>query len=128
MTCPGGQYVATPGAGCVNVGAGNWCAGGTVAQTATLARTACASGLTTIGYGNGADEAGDCGRILHAGGGTLYLRSVKKTDPALHVKVDGTVFYGNMSTSVKNMSDGVSKKLKIKNGNTTYHVFDDSVN
>jgi hypothetical protein len=116
----------------VNVDAGNWCAGGTVAQNAVLARTACASGLTTIGYGTGADEAGDCGVILHAGDGTLYLRSTKKTNPALHVKkkINGTdiTFYGNMSTAVKNMSDGVSKKLKIKIGNTTYHVFDDSVN
>lgn len=112
----------------MNVGAGNWCAGGTVAQTATLARTACATGLTTIGYGTGADEAGDCGHKFHAGDGVLYLRSVKKTTPSLNVKIGGTTFYGNMSTSVKNMSDGVSKKLKVKNGNTTYHVYDDSVN
>ena len=89
--------------------------------------TACATGLTTIGYGAGADEEGDCGHIFHTGEGILYLRSVKKTTPSLNVKIDGTVFYGNMSKTEKNMSDGVSKKLKVKNTDGTYHVFDDSV-
>ena len=128
VTCPGGQYVAAQAGGCVNVGAGNWCAGGTVAENATLSRTACSTGLTTIGYGAGADEAGDCGHKFHAGDGILYLRSTKKTNPSLNVKVGSTTFYGNMSTSSKNMSDGTTKKLKVKNNGTTYWVHDDSVN
>ena len=126
VTCPGGQYVAAQAGGCVNVGAGNWCAGGTVAENATLSRTACSTGLTTIGYGAGADEAGDCGHKFHAGDGILYLRSTKKTNPSLNVKVGSTTFYGNMSTTEKNMSDGTTKKLKVKNSGTTYWVHDDS--
>ena len=127
VTCPGGSYVATAGAGCVNVGAGNWGAGGTVTQTGTLARTSCATGLTTIGYGPGADEAGDCGHKFHAGDGILYLRSVKKTTPSLNVRIGNAVFYGNMSTLENIMSAGSTRKLKINNGGTIYHVHDDSV-
>ena len=126
-TCSGGQYVATAGAGCVNVGTGYYGAGGTVGQNATLARNQCPTGQTTIGYGAGADEAGDCGRILHVGDNKLYLRSGKKTTPSLNVLVDGTKFYGNMSTADKTLTSGVDESLRIKNGNTTYSVYDDMV-
>ena len=84
-------------------------------------RYQCPTGLTTIGYGAGADEAADCGRVLHFGNDTLYLRSVKKTDHALHVGINGTVFYGNMGTDLSKGS------LRIKLGDTTYSVYDDSM-
>ncbi|MBR4475871.1 MAG: hypothetical protein IKP05_04330, partial [Alphaproteobacteria bacterium] len=119
------------------IGAGYYCSAGAKKKNPTSASDsvsssaqcgACTSPLTTIGYGPGADEAGDCGRKFHAGDGYLYLRSTKKGSKALNVKVGSTTFYGNMSTTEKNMSDGVSKKLKVKDGNTTYWVHDDSVN
>ena len=120
-TCSGGQYVATAGAGCVNVGTGYYGAGGTVGQNATLARNQCPAGLTTIGYGAGADEAGDCGRVMHMGEDKLYLRSTKKTTPSLNVKVGDTTYYGNMTS-------GTTKgKLRVKSGTTTYSVHDDSM-
>lgn len=120
-TCSGGQYVATAGAGCVNVGTGYYGAGGTVGQNATLARNQCPVGLTTIGYGAGADEAGDCGRVMHMGENKLYLRSTKKTTPSLNVKVGDTTYYGNMTS-------GTTKgKLRVKSGTTTYSVHDDSM-
>ena len=120
VTCSGGQYVPTAGGGCVNVGVGYWGAGGTVSETATLARNSCESGLTTIGSGAGADEAGDCGRVLNIGSQKIYLRSEKKTDRALNVDINGNVFYGNMSTTI----DG---PLKINYNGTTYSVYDDSM-
>ncbi len=121
-TCGAGTYVSSAGGGCINVGAGYWGAGGTVAENATLGRSQCATGLTTIGYGPGADEAGDCGRILNLGGdnGKIYLRSVKKTTPSLNIKIDGQTFYGNMGTVVKG-------KLRVKKDSTTYSVYDDSM-
>ena len=129
IACSGGSYIKTANdTSCTNVGAGNWAAASTIAQGSKGSVTACSSGLTTIGYGAGADEAGDCGRKFHAGEGMLYLRSTKKTNPSLNVKVGGTVFYGNMEETEKNMSDGVSKKLKVKDGGTVYYVHDDSVN
>ncbi len=120
VTCGGGQYVPSAGDGCVNVGVGYWGVGGTVAQNATLARNACASGLTTIGFGLGANEAGDCGRVLNVGDEKIYLRSTKKTTPSLNISINGDVFYGNMSTT-----DGGSS-LRINSGGTVYSVYDDS--
>ena len=125
-TCGAGTYVSTSGGACGNVGAGFYMPAHTVKQTETDTRGQCPTGLTTIGYGMGADSVGDCGHIFHADAGTLYLRSVKKTDPSLNVKIDGKTFYGNMSTSAKNMSAGTSKQLKVKSGGTTYYVHDDS--
>ena len=109
-----------PGGGCVNVGVGYWGAGGTVSETSTLARSQCESGLTTIGSGAGADEVGDCGRVLNVNGEKIYLRSTKKTTPSLNVSINGDVFYGNMGAS------GIGA-LKLKSNGTTYSVYDDSM-
>ncbi len=120
VSCGAGTYVSTPGGGCVNVEAGFWGAGGTVSETVTLARNQCTVGLTTIGYGAGADEAADCGRVLHAADKTIYLRSAKKTKPSLHVKIGDTVLYGNMGESTKS-------GMKVKYSGKTYTVYDDSM-
>ena len=120
VTCGGGEYVPTAGGGCVNVGVGYWGAGGTVSETSTLARSQCERGLTTIGSGAGADEAGDCGRVLNVNGEKIYLRSERKTTPSLNVSINGTTFYGNMGAS----SIGA---LKLKSNGTIYSVYDDSM-
>ena len=100
---------------CVDVGAGYW------SPADVLTRTACDDGLTTIGSGAGADEAADCGRVLHVGDGKLYLRSEKKTTPSLNVNINDTTFYGNMT-------EGSSKgSLRINSGGKTYSVHDDSM-
>ena len=100
---------------CVGVGAGYYSAAN------ILTRNQCPTGLTTIGYGAGADEVTDCGRILHFGNDKLYLRSGKKTTPSLNVKIDDTTYYGNMTA-------GTGKgKLRLKSGSTTYSVHDDSM-
>ena len=100
---------------CVGVGAGYYSAAN------ILTRNQCPTGLTTIGYGAGADEVTDCGRILHFGNDKLYLRSGKKTTPSLNVKIGDTTYYGNMTA-------GTGKgKLRLKSGITTYSVHDDSM-
>ena len=100
---------------CVGVGAGYYSAAN------ILTRNQCPTGLTTIGYGAGADEVTDCGRILHFGNDKLYLRSGKKTTPSLNVKIGDTTYYGNMTA-------GTGKgKLRLKSGSTTYSVHDDSM-
>ena len=116
-----GQYVATANAtSATNCGAGKYKASHQVAYGSTSSCNSCPAGLTTIGYGTGADEAGDCGHILHVGSDKLYLRSTKKTTPALNVKVGDTTFYGNMSTATKG-------KLRVNKDGTTYSVHDDSM-
>ena len=97
---------------CIAVEAGYWSAND------ALTRTACDSGLTTIGYGTGANEAADCGRKLHAGDNVIYLRSESRTTPALNVKIGNQTFFGALSTSY-------SGALKVKNGSTTYSVVND---
>ena len=87
--------------------------------------------MTTIGYGAGADEAGDCGRKLHVGTNVIYLRSTAKTTPSFRVDYDndGTAdLFGNMSESSTpiNMSHGASDTLKTKYNNKTYYIYDDS--
>ena len=122
ISCPGGYYLAAANDDtCSDVSPGYWAAEKIVNYGDTSTRTECASGLTTIGYGAGADEATDCGRVLHFGNDTLYLRSAKKTDHALHVGINGDVFYGNMGTDLSKGS------LRIKLGDTTYSVYDDSM-
>ena len=58
----------------------------------------------------------------------MYLRSDKKTTPALNVKIGNTTFFGNMTDAEdKYMSDGVQKHLRIKdNDGAEYTVYDDS--
>ncbi|MBO5739895.1 MAG: hypothetical protein J6R52_02405 [Alphaproteobacteria bacterium] len=87
----------------------------------SLTRTACATGLVTCGAGLCANEAGDCGRKLHAGDNVIYLRSEKRTgiSPLLHLKVGEKMFYGNMSTTL-------SGPLKVKYNNTKYSVVNDN--
>ena len=123
LSCDGGYYNKSQSAStratvlsnaCIAVGAGYWSA------TGGLTRTQCGSGLTTIGYGAGADEAGDCGRILHAGNHTIYLRNTKKTTPSLNVDINGTVFYGNMTQGT------TYGKFRVNKGGTVYSVHNDA--
>ena len=121
ISCSGGAYIAAANdTSCEDVGAGYWAAASTVSQGSAGVRNACDAGLTTIGSGAGADEAGDCGRVLNVNGEKIYLRSDKKTTPSLNVSISGKTFYGNMGTSTVG-------SLKIKSSGTTYSVYDDSM-
>lgn len=121
ITCSGGSYLAAArNTSCANVGAGYWAAQSVVPQGSAGVRTQCESGMTTIGYGAGADEVGDCGRVLNFNGEKVYLRSVKKTTPSLNVSISGKTYYGNMDTAAKG-------SLRIKRDSTTYSVYDDSL-
>jgi hypothetical protein len=111
--CAGGYY-SNSNAACAEVGSGYYSAAG------AITRTACPSGLTTFGSGAGADEAEDCGIKLRVGNDTLYLRSNKKTTPALAVGIGSATFYGNMSVSQKG-------KLRINSGGIKYSVHDDGM-
>ena len=121
ISCGGGSYIANANnTTCSDVGAGYWAAASTVSQGSPGVRNACDDGLTTIGSGAGADEAGDCGRVLNVNGEKIYLRSTKKTTPSLNVGINGKTFYGNMGTATKGT-------LRINSGGTTYSVYDDSM-
>lgn len=127
ILCQGGTYISRArDTECSSVGAGFWAPSAYVTQGSAGVRNACPAGNTTVGYGRGADEAADCGRILNLGSDKLYLRSQKKTTPSLNVSVGGTMYYANMSTEDTNMSDTINKQLKLNNSGTIYSVYDDS--
>ena len=125
IDCGAGTYLATANnATCTDVGAGYWAAGGAVNYGSTSARTACASGLTTVGYGHGANEAADCGRKLHIGNYILYAKTTKPTTPAINVQIehDTTTYYVGVSSS-----DHTLTPVHVTQGNTQYTAFDDSI-
>ena len=99
ISCDGGSYLAKANdTTCSNVGAGYWAQSSMVAQGSAGSRTQCKNGWTTIGYGFGANEEADCGRIFNYGNQKIYLRSAKRdaSQPALHVKIGDVIFYGTM--------------------------------
>ncbi|MBQ6027504.1 MAG: InlB B-repeat-containing protein [Alphaproteobacteria bacterium] len=115
-TCPAGDY--RENGVCVAVGAGYWSADN------SDIRTQCATGLTTVGYGHGADEASDCGRKLHLGDFILYTKTTKPTLPAINVRVenDSTTHYVGVSDT-----DQALTPIHVTQGNTQYTAFDDSI-
>ncbi|MFQ6739375.1 MAG: hypothetical protein ACLRFJ_01760 [Alphaproteobacteria bacterium] len=136
-SCVGGYYWSAASSGdvwnstaetiktnaCIPVGDGYY------SEAGALTRTECPYGLTTIGYGAGADEAGDCGRKLHLGDNVLYLRSAQRTTPSLRFDTDNdgvANLFGNMSTTSHKMSDGATKSYKTTYNGSTYYIYDDS--
>ena len=129
IVCNPGQCLPTAGGTCVNATTSQWSEGGTVSYGDTMACGICPDGTKTSGgAGYGADEAADCGHILHIGQREVYLRSTRiptATMPhSLNVKIGGTVFYGNMYE----MTSGVTGHAKIQVGNTTYFICDQTGN
>ena len=119
--CDGGYYVATAQSDkCENVGAGFWIGENYTNYGATGLRNACDAGMTTIGYGRGADDANDCGRVLNVGNTQIYLRRNKITTPSLVVRYNDDLLYGNMDTTERG-------NLRIQIGDTVYSVYDESM-
>lgn len=126
--CNAGTYLAnTYDNKCSIVGPGYWAPKSSIKYGGVGVRYSCASGLTTIGYGTGADQAEDCGRVLHVGDSQLYLRSVRNTTPSLHISVDDKVFYGNMTYVDIEVSESAQNKLRIIHDEVLYSVYDDSL-
>lgn len=127
LICPEGSYLATARATtCTDAGVGYWATGGAVNYDSTSIRTQCTAGLTTVGYGHGADELADCGRKLHVGNYILYSKTTKPTTPAINIQPvgDNTVYYVGASA---NVADQTMTSVHITQGNTQYTAFDDSI-
>ena len=127
--CAPGYYMPANMDGCRLCPADSYCVGGTYTFNETLTQgiVSCASGLFAP---SGMWESAQCGRILHVGDGFVYLRATKKTSPSLHLDLDhdGVAdYFGNMTTLDVPMSRDTQRKLKVRYDNTTYSVYDDSV-
>ena len=109
--------------GCVDVGAGYWSSGGVTNYGSGVARNACPVGTTTVGYGHGADEATDCGRIMHFGNSVIYARSNKVTTPSLNIKLDNNdVYYISLSPTNHTLS-----RARVGSGDNKMTLYDDSL-
>ena len=124
LICPEGTYIPDPNSTtCVDAGAGFWATGGAVNYGSTSSRIACAPGLTTVGYGHGADELADCGRVLHIGDYVLYTKTTKPTTPAINIRPEnGPVHYIGVSPTKHTLSS-----LHVTLGNQLYTAFDDCI-
>ena len=118
-----GEFTGAVHVGCVDAGAGYYSTGGVINYGAAASRIACPAGLTTVGYGHGADEAADCGHKLHVGDFVFYTKQTKPSVPALNIlSPEGTVFYLGASPS-----DHTLSKLHLKHNNQKYTVYDDGL-
>ena len=125
--CDGGSYIANANdATCTNAGVGYWISENTVNYGYTNSPSQCPNGLTTIGYGAGADEANDCGHVLRIGNNVIYLRKNKKTPHTLNLRINDEIFYANMSLQTMNMHDNNPLHLKTKIDGSIYYIYDDS--
>ena len=85
-----------------------------------ITRTACDVGESTLGYGQFADSADDCGRKLYVGDTVIQLHGNKRTAPSLAISVGDKIYYGNIDLT---NSRG---KLHLKHNGMTYSVYDET--
>lgn len=115
-SCDAGYYSAN-NTSCTMVGVDFYSAAG------DNTRTECPPGLTTVGYGHGADEESDCGRKLHFGDYVVYTKTVKPTTPAINLKLaENDVHYVGLSPTDHNLS-----KLHLMYNGQQYTAYDDGL-
>ena len=119
-----GSGLPVTGGQCTNVGNGYYAPASVINYGSTGTRNACAAGLTTIGYGHGADSANDCGHEFHIGEHVVYMRSNKETTPSLNMRsTNGDMFYISLSKTDHNLS-----KFHMRgDNNVQYTAYDDSL-
>ena len=108
---------------CVDVGSGYYSVQSPVNYGSTGPRTACPAGLTTQGYGHGADEASDCGHELHFGNYFVYSKTIKPTIPAINLMLgQNDTSYIGLSTTNHTLS-----KLHLMHNGQEYTAYDDGL-
>ena len=124
--CATGYYLPADAIDCVVCPENSYCSGGTYTfnETVTQGIESCPNNWYSP---SGMSSVAQCGRILHVGDDVVYLRNVKKTTPSLNIKVGNDIFYGNMTTNDVVMHNGATHRLKIRFNDTTYSVYDDTV-
>ena len=109
--------------GCIDVEPGYWVPETVLGYGETSNRNECPLGLTTIGYGHGADEIGDCGRVLYIGGYLFYARSVRQTTPSLNfLTPENQHLYISVSPTNHTLSP-----LHVGDGANQWTAYDDSL-
>ncbi len=117
-SCAAGYYLVDEA--CQPVGEDYYGAGG------WSDRVRCPVGSYTAGFGVMANASNDCGRLLNVQtpegeNKKVHLSISKRTIPALHVNVEGRVYYGQM------VPDSDKGFLRLNYDGVTYSVIDDSM-
>ncbi len=108
---------------CVDVGPGYYAVQSPVNFGSTGPRTACPVGLTTQGYGHGADEYADCGHELHFGNYLVYSKTTKTTIPSINLAMGANdTHYIGLSPTDHNLS-----KLHLMYNGQQYTAYDDGL-
>ena len=109
--------------GCTDVEPGYWSPETALGYGETNVRHQCPAGTTTVGYGHGADEAADCGKVLNIGTKRIYSKTTKTTTPAINFMTEqGTVYYIGASTTNHTLSS-----LHLYDGTQQYTAYDDGL-
>ncbi|MBQ0013360.1 MAG: hypothetical protein KBS86_02205 [Proteobacteria bacterium] len=123
--CSAGYYLPADGVECVVCPNNNYCPGGKYeySETVTQGIMECPNNLFSP---SGVFEIESCGRKLHIGDETLYLRGSKQTTPSLNVDInnDGIAdFFGNATLQRTTINSSSQRYLHIGE----YYIYDDSV-
>lgn len=123
--CAAGTYLPAGQTACETCLADHYCPvgdyepGGAVDQGITV----CPDGLKSPA---GTSAVQDCGRILRIGeNDRLYLHADKRTHPSLAVKVDGKMWYANLtpiSEGARPISEGTTKTMHVVIDGVEYTV------
>ena len=123
--CNPGYYLPADGVECEICPNNNYCVGGAFAYN-----TAVSQGIHECPNfwlsPEGMHELGSCGRILHIGNETVYVKSTKQTTPSLNVQIGNDTFYANMTEARTLMNKDSERYLRVQWGNNDYYVCDDT--
>ena len=123
--CDSGYYLPADGIECVVCPNNNYCPGGKYGDSETVAQgiMECPNNMFSP---VGVFEVGACGRKLHIGDETLYIRSQKKTTPSLNFDInhDGIPdFFGNATLQRTTINSSSQRYLHVGE----YYIYDDSI-
>lgn len=123
--CNPGYYLPVNTTECTICPNNHYCIGGlyTYSETETQGIENCPGKLLSP---QGMHEAGSCGRLLHIGNETIYLRSTKKTTPSLNIDIDNDGvpdFFGNATTQRTTINNTSHRFLHVGD----YYIYDDSI-
>ena len=119
--CSSGYYLPAGTDECIICPQNSYCSGGVFFfnETENQGINTCASGLFSP---SGSSSDSQCGHKLHVGNDVVYLRSVKKTTPSLHVKIGNDIYYGNMTMIRTKMNTDLMRYFRIGD----YYLCDDT--
>ena len=126
IDCDAGNYLPANTTVCALCPANNYCLGGSYSPNVEHVQGViqCPNNLFSP---SGAASLVQCGRIMHVGDDTIYLRSDKVTTPSLNVKIGDEIFYANMTSTQTKMNKNSEHYFRARWQNSDYYVCDDTV-